>query len=186
MNARNAAVMLILLGVMAALARPGALPPAVAATVDLRRVFEESRWRAEAETELQATAQDYQAQVDDRRDRVTVLREDLDLLVPGTEQYKNAELKYKEAAVEYRAYQEFSVAALESLRAASRKRIIERIEAAAADFARANDIVFIFTDDSADDLAEADAQIIQQLRLRRVLYAEPDFDVTDELLEWIN
>ena len=48
-------------------------------------------------------------------------------------------------------------------------------------------IDFIVTNDSMLPLQDGnDIQIVQQLALRRVVYANPSFDITDELIGWMN
>ena len=167
--------------------RPATLAPAVVATVDLERVFNECTWRTGAEMELDRRSQEFQKKAEQMREDAELLKQDLDLLLPGTDQYKKAERKYLQSAVEYRAFVEFSNAKLESLRATSRTEIFGKIQESAAAFARANNISFIITNDSVIDLQEGtDRQVIQQLLLRRVVYADPDFDITEDLITWIN
>lgn len=166
--------------------RPG-MSPAIVTSVDLGRAFNECVWLAEAEHELEREAAAHQQEADRLRAEVDLARQDIELLVPGTEQYKKAEKAYVRAAVEYRAYVAFWEARLEALRASSRMAIFERLVEAAAAYAVANGIGYIITNDSTSDLQDGnDVQIVQQLLLRRVVYASPEFDITDDLVAWIN
>ncbi len=96
-------------------------PPAVIATVDLERLFNEINQRATAEIELEQRAQDYTDQAEALRSEAELLKQDLELLVAGTKQYDNAEKKWMQAALDYRAIIEFSKVKLDALRAEARK-----------------------------------------------------------------
>ena len=46
---------------------------------------------------------------------------------------------------------------------------------------------YILADDSGIDLMEGtDLQVVQQMSLRRLVYANPSYDVTEDLIAWIN
>ena len=171
---------------LAANARPR-MPAAVVAHVDLERVFNECVWLDDAESQLTQAAENYQKELDRLRTEVDLARQDIELLIPGTDQYKKAEKAYVHAAVGFQAYVEFSRGRLEKLRVSSRVAIYERIRKAAEAYAVANDVSYIITNDSAATLQEGnDVQVVQQLLLRRVIYATTEFDVTDPLIDWIN
>ncbi|MHC4447124.1 MAG: OmpH/Skp family outer membrane protein [Planctomycetota bacterium] len=166
--------------------RPG-MGTAVVAHVDLERVFNECILLDKAEEELQQQAGEYQKEVDRLRAEVDLAQQDLEILIPGSEQHKKAEKALIQLVVEYQAYAEFSRASLEQLRAASRMTIFERIREAAEAYAIANNIGYIITNDANSKIQIGpDVQVIQQLLLRRVVYADPEFDVTDDLIDWIN
>ncbi|MHC4413899.1 MAG: OmpH/Skp family outer membrane protein [Planctomycetota bacterium] len=168
--------------------RSGATPrPAVVATVDLEKVFNEIDRRAEAEIRLEQQAEGFRDQADVLRSEAELLKQDLDLLVPGTPQYQQAEKRWKQAVLDYRALAEFSKAKLDAKRAAFRTQIYQRIIDAAGSFCADHGIDFVLTDDSVIELQQGtDLQIIQQMALRRVVYANPEFDITDDLIAWIN
>ncbi len=164
----------------------GAMAPATIGCVDLERVFNECIWLAEAEEQLAKITAVHQKEADRLRAEVELARQDLELLVPGTEQYKKAERAYVQATVDFRAYVEFSGAKLEVERAKTRRNIYDRIAGAAERYAVAHGIGYIITNDSASDLQEGtDRQVVQQLLLRRVVYASSEYDVTDDLITWI-
>lgn len=161
--------------------------PAIIASVDLEKVFNDSGLRAEAEIELDQLKQRFQEEADALRKEATRLEQDLDLLVPGTPQYQKAEKEYKQVALDFRALVEFNKVKLGAKRAKARKDIFDQIIRAAGSFAGAHGIDYILADDSRVNLQEgSELQIVQQISLRRVVYADPAFDITDELIGWIN
>ncbi len=161
--------------------------PAIIGSVDLEKVFNEIDRRAEAEATLEALAEQFKQQREELRQIAEQKRMDMDLLAPGTDKYADAEDAWTQAVLDYRAAVEFSKAKLDAKRAEARTRIYREIVAEAAKFAAANGIDFIMADDSGIDLMEGtDLQIVQQMSLRRLVYADPDYDITYDLITWIN
>jgi len=165
-------------------------PPAAPATigsVDLEKVFNEIDRRAEAETALEALAEQFQQRREELRQIAEQKRMDMDLLAPGTNKYADAQDAWTQAVLDYRAAVEFSKTKLDAKRAEARTTIYRKIVDEAARFAQANGIDFILADDSGIDLMEGtDLQIVQQMSLRRLVYATPANDVTYDLITWIN
>jgi Skp family chaperone for outer membrane proteins len=187
------AVLLLLLLASAAVApshavRSAATPrPAIIATVDLEKVFNETDRRAAAEIRLEEIAEEFRVKAGAKRSEEERLKQDLILLVPGTPQYKKAEKKWKQAVLSYRALVEFSKAKLDAKRASFRTEIYQRIIDAVGRFCADQGIDLVLTDDSVIELQEGtDLQIVQQMAVRRVVYASPEFDITDDLIVWIN
>lgn len=162
-------------------------PSAVIAFVDLEKVFNDIKQRAEAEVALEQRAQQLTDQAEALRNEAELLKQDLDLLVAGTDQYENAEKKWTQAVLEYSALVEFSRNKLDALKAGARKEVFAMILDQMEVYAREHGIDFILADDSTLAMeGKTDIQIVQQLAMRRLLYANRDFDVTADLIEWIN
>jgi len=161
--------------------------PAIIGSVDLEKVFNQIDRRAEAETELEALAETFKQEREALRQIAEQAKMDLDMLAPGTEKYEKAEDAWTQAVLNYRAAVEFSKAKLDAKRAEARKIIYQVIVIEAARFAAANGVDYILADDSGIDLVEGtDLQIVQQMSLRRLVYANPSYDVTEDLIAWIN
>ena len=161
--------------------------PAVITFVDLQKVFNLSNKRAEAQAELEALGQQLDDRVEALRQEIKTLQADIELLLPGTPKYQEAEKKLLAAAADLRAWIEFKAAKLDAKTAQRRTQVYDEIVLAAAEFAEQHNIDFILTDDSILELRPGtDVQVVQQMSLRRVVYANPEFDITDELIAWIN
>ncbi len=161
--------------------------PAVIAFVDLQKVFNDSDKRADAQAELEALGQQLDDRVEALRQEINTLQADLDLLVRGTPKYDEAEKTLLAAAADLRAWIEFKAAKLDAKTAQRRTQVYDEIVLAATEFAEQHSIDFILTDDSILELRPGtDVQVVQQMSLRRVVYANPEFDITDELIAWIN
>ncbi len=161
--------------------------PAVIGFVDLQKVFNESVGRAEAQAELEGLGQGLDDQEEALRQEFNALQSELDLLLAGTPKYKEAEKKVVGAVADLRAWVEFKGRKLDAKRAQRRTQVYDEIVLAATEFAEQNNIDFILTDDSILELRPGtDGQVVQQMSLRRVVYANPELDITDELIVWIN
>ena len=163
------------------------LPAPVIATLDLERIFNEIDRKNQAEVHIEKELKKYQEQAEALRAEADRLKADLELLVPGTDKYEQAEKLWIAAVLDYQATVAFVEAKLDVIRAEAWADIYEAITSAAAKFAGANGIDFIITDDSRLPLqAGNNNQIVQQLALRRVVYANPTFDITTQLIDWMN
>jgi Skp family chaperone for outer membrane proteins len=163
------------------------LEPPVMATVDLERVFNDITARMEAEGHLEAEIKAFQARADELRTEAERLAEDRDMLVPGTEKFDKVQKELMQTALDYRAMVEFVRIKLDNTRAVARRELFDQIITAAAEYADANGIDFIITNDSALPIQQGtDIQIVQQLALRRIVYARSTFDITDSLIAWMN
>ena len=162
--------------------------PAVIAGVDLERVFNEINVRADREIELEELNVRLRKTRETLRREADRLKQDLvELYAVGSDEYKKAEKKWKNKVIEYQATVEFSRAKLLAAQTEARKKIYQAIIGAANALASANGIDFIISDDSVIDLQDGnDLQIVQQMSLRRVVYANPELDVTNDLIAWIN
>ncbi len=165
----------------------GLLEPPVIATLDLERVFNDIDRRNQAEVDLEARLQTYQAQAQELQSKAKRLGEDIEMLAPGTQKYDSAQKQLTQAAVEYRAMTEFIQLKLDATRAEARRDLFAQIIDAAAEYAKSNGIDFIITNDSVLPIQQGtDIQIVQQLALRRVVYASELYDVTESLVTWMN
>ena len=161
--------------------------PAVIGFVDLEKVFNASDKRAEAQAELEVLGQQLDDQEEELRQEIKTRQADLELLVPGTPKHKEAEKTLVAAAANLRAWIEFKAAKLDAKTAQRRTQVYDEIVLAATDFAEQHNIDFILTDDSIVELRPGpDVQVVQQMSLRRIVYANPEFDITNELIAWIN
>ena len=161
--------------------------PAVIGFVDLQKVFNDSDKRAEAQAELEALGQQLDDWEEELRQEIKTRQADLEFLVPGKPKHKEAEKTLVTAAANLRAWIEFKAAKLDAKTAQRRTQVYDEIVLAATDFAEQHNIDFILTDDSIVELRPGpDVQVVQQMSLRRIVYANPEFDITNELIAWIN
>lgn len=161
--------------------------PMLVAHIDLERVFNEISAKSQAEVQLEEMRQQFEKKKDELRGQVEFLRDDLELMVPGTDTYEKAERKLREATIDYSAYVEFSKARLERERSTARKTIFQQILRSAESFAKVRGISYLLSDDSIRAVEEGtELQVVQQMAFRRMIFADSSFDVSGDLIEWIN
>lgn len=165
----------------------GVLEAPVIGTVDLERVFNDIDRRNQAEGDLEEKILPYQTRAEELKLEATRLRDDLEMLAPGTQKYEQAQKQLTQVALDYAAMVEFIQLKLDATRAAARRDLFTQIIDATASYAQANGIDFIITNDSTLPIQEGtDLQIVQQLAMRRVVYANDAYDVTGGLIDWMN
>jgi len=163
------------------------LDPPVIGTVNLERVFHDIQARQLAEGVLQSDIEIYETRKLELRAEAKRLDADLEMLVPGTKRYDAVQKQQMQAALDFRAMGEFIQYKLDTTRAEARRKLFDEIIGEAAKYAAANGIDFLLTDDSKLSLQSGtDMQIVQQLALRRIIYANDAYDITDKLIDWIN
>ena len=166
---------------------PAARGPMLFASIDLERVFNEVEWKNSAERGLDELRQTFDAEKERLRELVEGFEQDVAMTMPGTPQYVRAEGKLKQSAIKYGAYVDFSELKLEAERAIARKKIYEDIIRASESFSKSSGIGYLISADSFRSVESGnEIAIIQQMALRRVLYSDGNFDVTDDLIAWIN
>ncbi len=163
------------------------LNPAVIGTVDLERVFNDILARGQAESVLQSDIEAFETRKQELFAEAERHAADLDMLVPGTKRYDAVQKQQMQAALDYAAMSEFIQYKLDSTRAEARRKLFDEILQEAAKYAQANGIDFLLTDDSKLTLQTGtDMQIVQQLAVRRMIYASDAYDITEKLIDWIN
>ncbi|MFM1890745.1 MAG: hypothetical protein RLZZ565_1502 [Planctomycetota bacterium] len=186
---RTAATALAMLvaGSLLALAAFAPQRPAVVASVDLERVFNSIDLQAKTEARLKAVAADLDAQRKTLRDGIEELNAELESFQPGSAAQLEVATRIEEAIAEFRAFEGFARAKAEAEQAKSMRQIYMTIREAAMDLAKERGWDYVMVDDSIPTIEPTDSQrMLQQISSRRFLYANPSFDVTDDLIAKLN
>ncbi|MGA1708554.1 MAG: OmpH family outer membrane protein [Phycisphaerales bacterium] len=186
---RTAATALAMLvaGSLLALAAFAPQRPAVVASVDLERVFNSIDLQAKTETRLKAVAADLDAQRKALRDGIEELNAELESFQPGSAAQLEVATRIEEAIAEFRAFEGFARAKAEAEQAKSMRQIYMTIREAAMELAKERGWDYVMVDDSIPTIEPTDSQrMLQQISSRRFLYANPSFDVTDDLIAKLN
>jgi Skp family chaperone for outer membrane proteins len=181
------AVALLVGGSLLALAAFAPQRPAVVASVDLERVFNSIDLQAKTETRLKAVAADLDAQRTVLRDGIEELNAELESFQPGSAAQLEVATRIEEAISEFRAFEGFARAKAEAEQAKAMRQIYMTIRQAAADLAKERGWDYVMVDDSIPTIEPTDSQrMLQQISSRRFLYANPSFDITDDLIAKLN
>lgn len=186
---RTAATALAMLvaGSLLALAAFAPQRPAVVASVDLERVFNSIDLQAKTEARLKAVAADLDAQRKALRDGIEELNAELESFQPGSAAQLEVATRIEEAISEFRAFEGFARAKAEAEQAKSMRQIYMTIREAAMELAKERGWDYVMVDDSIPTIEPTDSQrMLQQISSRRFLYANPSFDVTDDLIAKLN
>ena len=162
--------------------------PAVVATVDLERAFNELDERAKAKADLQAMVDRLDARGQELRDRVKMLEADIETYAEGSDAQQKALEDYRLAAYELQGFLEYAKRKLDAEGARMIQVLYEEIKQAVEAMAEQNGYDIVFVDDSRAKLpgGVSEAEMTRQISARRMLYASPQLDVTDELITRMN
>jgi Skp family chaperone for outer membrane proteins len=186
---RTAAAALALLvgGALLAFAAFAPQRPAVVASVDLERVFNSIDLQAKTEARLKAVAVDLDAQRKKLRDGIEELQAELESFQPGSTAQLEVATRIEEAIAEFRAFEGFARAKAEAEQAKAMRQIYMSIRDAAMELAKERGWDYVMVDDSIPTIEPTDSQrMLQQISSRRFLYANPSFDVTNDLIAKLN
>lgn len=163
------------------------MPPAVIAAVNIERVFEGLNQKIQADADLQNAMNVFQAEIDERRNKMTQLSEEILDYPPGSDMYNEAVAVLTRASANLQAYSEYSRTQLEKDQNLMLHQLYVDIRAAAKSLALESGYDMVLVDDSAVELPSiTDANISQQISARRMLFTNPTIDITDELITRMN
>jgi Skp family chaperone for outer membrane proteins len=141
---------------------------------------------------LQDMAAEIDAEKERREAEIESLRQEVDALQPGdTKDAKQRDLQ--EAVISYQSWARFTADEADIEQALAWQDLYRSIKQAAAALAQAEGYDLVIVDDSLGELSvnpnaqvSRSAQIQQQMRSRRLLYASETVDITDELILRMN
>jgi Skp family chaperone for outer membrane proteins len=161
--------------------------PANVAWIDIERVFEGLSERALADQQLTSLAEKFDASAQAMKQKAITMEEELEILAPGSGDYKQAEEMLLQKSYEYRGYMEFAKQKLELRKAQILGRIYEDIRAGAQQLSQQHGFDYVMVNDSLGSMsANTEAEMNRQISARRILFATSDFDATDLLIEHLN
>lgn len=161
--------------------------PTAIATVDLERLFNQLDERDAADVKLQQLVEKLQADSNSMIEDIESLEADLEIHDSTSRAFQESMEKLSLKTLEYQAFVEFSRRRVDVEKAVTLKRIYVNIKMAAEQEARDRGYDIVFVDDSLGEIPPADeAETTRQISARRMLYASPEIDLTDQLLERMN
>ena len=182
-----------------ALAEQAGVKPAVIATVRLSTVLEKLDQRGEALANMTAMSQQVRADEAKRKEEITKLQEQLEAMrkdlvdKPVTPEAMALQEQLAQKTLRFQAWSRFTLDRVDIEKALQYQDIYRSIKTAAAAMATANGYDIVLVDDSQGELTTTpdarvsrEAQVIQQIIGRRMLYANPALDITDELITRMN
>lgn len=173
-------------GMLAARALAPSRPPIVA-VVDLEKVFNTIESHDAREAKLEATTNEFTAKLTDLEEAVKELQGELDSFQPGSQSALELQGRVQAAVGEYKAFEQFVRLKLESEKARAMRDTYLEIRDGTKRFATERSIDFVLLDDSIPELERANSQrTVQQISARRILFANTEFDISDDLIAYLN
>ncbi|MBC24467.1 MAG: hypothetical protein CMJ32_11205 [Phycisphaerae bacterium] len=161
--------------------------PAVVACVDLENTFNQLDQHKAAEDRIEAMAMELNKQVEQLAQDVQDLEAELDAFQADSPAYLEITRKIESAIGEYRAYESFSTGKIEAEQSEQMRQTYMQIKDALAEMSKERGYDIVFLDDSIPAFERSTAtRTIQQISNRKILYANPTMDITQELIEYMN
>lgn len=161
--------------------------PATVATVNLEKVFNTIDQQAARAAELKALVERMKARESALEAAVKDVESELDSFQAGSKAAIEAQNRVQAAVGEFRAYQQFSRLKLEAEEAKSMRLTYLDIREATGRYAKENGIDIVVLDDSIPEFQSGTTdRTVQQISNRRVLFANPEFDISDDLIAFMN
>lgn len=193
-TSRSAVLLLAIIGVLAFGAfgnRPtptlAPVQPPLTVWIDFKRVFEAAPFVAEQELALSAVWDDFQAMLQELEDDIRRLNGELrDVYQPGSEEYARAEAKLTDLTIEKQAQVDFVHTKIAADWAMTMKYMFERVQGQSKAFATANGYHYVLISDAGFDLPiGTEDQMKMNISSRRIIYADPQYDVTEGFVAWL-
>jgi len=163
------------------------LKPTVMAFVDIQQLFSSLEERAKLLSDAEVLAMELQEDIISRRLKITDIDSEIELYKKGSEKRKDLQQKQKLDSLEYNVFVDCCESKLKRFEARGIRRMYDHIREAALELSKANGWDVVFVNDAAVALPEGDnPNIMGEISSRRVLYANMELDVTDQLIEHMN
>ena len=167
--------------------------PTVVVTVNLPRVVNALEQRAAAETNLQAMLERKQQEERDRAEAITSMEQRLLEMPEGSPERKSLVESVALKRLELAGWQKFSEEQIDIERSLVLRNIERAIKSEIESMCRSEGYDLCLIDDSSKELQvnprmalSREAQVMQQMSNRRMMYASDQLDITDDLIARMN
>ena len=161
--------------------------PTVTVSIDFEKVFASLEERVYEESKVQAIVEAMKADIEERRNIIADYDQEFELYEQGSEKWHALLQEQQLKVLEYQAQIEY--VNLRNSRELSKgtRRVYEHIRSSSAELALQHGWDYVVVNDAAIALPEGDdVDMGLEISSRRILYANPALDVTDQLIEYMN
>jgi outer membrane protein len=161
--------------------------PTAVAVVNVQKVFNSLKQKQGIEAELKQRAQELQNQEKQRRQEIQQMKSNLDVLKPGTQQYKQQEQKLERAVVDLKAWAQYKQQKMKRTRGVKMESLYRKTADAAGQVAQDNgyDIV-LYDEGNADFNYQSSKQLSTMIQMRKVLWSRSKLNITDQVIQRMN
>jgi Skp family chaperone for outer membrane proteins len=166
----------------------GSSPQMVLAVVNLAKVFDGLDEKRENAAQLDKMTKDLSDEQVKRKDELDKMSKNIsDVLKPGTQAYEQAQDDLLRKAMEYQTQQQFAQQKVSMEERSRYTRLYLAVNKAIEDYAKSAGIVMVFVADDPDfSGARTREDVLNRITLRKVVYADPRFDITNAIVAKMN
>jgi len=160
--------------------------PTVVAVVDLSNLYDSLREKQQIDTELGTIRTRVTQESEDQQKDIAQKKQDLDMLVPGTPPYADAQESYERAALDYQVWAQYEQNKLQREASIRIKKLQENLEKAINTVAETQSVGVVLYKQQSLRLG-ANAQGRQQnANIEIVAWASDAVDITDLVAQQMN
>ena len=172
-----------------AIGKPAPLPALpssiVTVVIDLPKVLNGLNERTARNADLGVTVDELKKKKDDYQKELESLKKALDLIPPGPARVA-AQKALEEKKIRYKFELDLASNLAEGRQAEALRDLGNKIQAAAAKLAQLRGYHLVISSDASVTLEGNGDDITRTISLRRVLYSDPQIEITDELVQFMN
>jgi Skp family chaperone for outer membrane proteins len=184
-------VMLVAIGTVAwqthALRKIAKATPAVLVSVDISRVLLSLEERAWEEARAQAIIDKIEENKEERRRHIDDYAEEFELYQTGSDKWNELMNEQQLELFEYESLNDYGILVKTREESRGMRRVYNHVREAIEELSEQNGWDYVFVNETSIALPEGDAvDMSAVIGSRRMLYANPEMDVTDTLIEYMN
>ena len=184
-------VTIIVIGTMAwqthALRKLASVTPAALVSIDISRVLFSLEERAWEEAKSQSLINKIEEDKEVRRRHIDDYAEEFELYQPGSVKWNELEQEQQLELFEYESLNDYGILMKAREESRGMRRVFNSIKEAIVTLSSQNGWDYVFVNETVVQLPEGDTiDMSAAIGARRMLYANPEMDVTDTLIEYMN
>jgi len=160
--------------------------PTVVAVVDLRTLYESLKEKQQIDAEMQGVRTRLTETRDDKQKVIAQLKQDMDMLVPGTPPYADALEKYERSALDYQLWAAYEQNKLTRENSTRIEKLTKNAELAIEAVAEAQGVDLVFYKQQSLRLGTNKQGQVQAANINVVAWARGTVDITDQVAQFMN
>jgi len=180
------AALVVTAGLVGAAASMQAQPTSVA-VVNVQEVFNNLKEKTNLEAQMQSRTEKLQQEEQQRRKTIQQLRQDMDVLAPGSDAYKQKEQQLQQKVIDLQVWTKFKQQQLSVERGLQVEGLYRRTLTSVKKIANeAGYDMVLFDEQSPEFNYENPKQLLTLIQMRKVLYASDEVNITDQVIQRMN
>ncbi len=156
--------------------------PTAIAVVDVMKVLEGLHEKPKIEAEIKTMAQKVEQEIKDRGTKVQQLKEDLDMLAPGTAAHTEKLDKYEYEAFALQTFARYQEQKIKREQSLQYEAVYRKILDSAGKVAQEAGYDMVVLKDRLVNFGDADPKQLRALfSLQKLLWSKPDLDLTEQI-----